>query len=316
MDVLPHEKQIQEYIKTIERLKKQDDKLFGREIDTLEAKVADLKEKVYATLSPWERVQISRHSSRPHTIDYVTKMCDDFTELCGDRNFGEDHAIIGGLALIGNMRCVLIGQEKGHDTESRLHRNFGMMRPEGFRKALRLMQLAEKFNLPVVSLVDTPGAYAVLEAEQRGQAWAIATNLREMASLKTPIIVVVIGEGCSGGALGIAVGDVIGMLEHAYYSVISPESCASILYKDPTKKNIAAAALKLTSEEVLGLEVIDVIIKEPIGGSHQDPEHTLGAVKQFIIEQWEQLKDLPADVLVERRYLKFRRMGAFQYGEK
>jgi acetyl-CoA carboxylase carboxyl transferase subunit alpha len=179
---------------------------------------------------------------------------------------------------------------------------------------LRLMQLAEKFNLPIVSLVDTPGAFAVLEAEERGIAWAIATNLREMASLKTPVIVVVIGEACSGGAIGMAVGDIVAMLEHAYYSVISPESCASILYKDPSKKNIAATALKLTAEDVLELEVIDSIINEPLGGAHQDPEATLSNVKQFILEQWEILKELPTEALLERRYLKFRRMGAFQYG--
>lgn len=314
MDLLPHEKQLQEYVKTIERLKKQskDDALFTDEIRDLEAKLAKLKEQVYGSLGPWERVQISRHSARPHTVDYITKMCDAFTELCGDRTYGEDSSLIGGLAQIGNMRCVLIGQEKGNDTESRLHRNFGMVRPEGFRKALRLMRLAEKFGLPVVSLVDTPGAHAVLEAEQRGISWAIAQNLREMACLKTPIIVIIIGEGCSGGAIGIAVGDTIAMLEHAYYAVISPESCASILYKDPSKKNIAAAALKLTSDEVLQLEVIDSIIKEPLGGAHYDPQAALDSVKQFILDQWEILKDMPLDALLERRYLKFRRMGAFQ----
>ncbi len=315
MDFLPHEKQIQEYIKTIDRLKKQNSNsaIFDKDIFNLESKLATLKETVYAGLSSWERVQICRHPGRPHSIDYVSKMCDEFTELCGDRTFGEDRSLIGGLARIGNMRCVIIGQEKGYDTETRLDRNFGMVKPEGFRKALRLMKLAEKFNLPVVSLVDTPGAYAVLEAEQRGQAWAIAHNLREMASLKTSIIVIIVGEGCSGGAIGIAVGDVIAMLEHAYYSVISPESCASILYKDPTKKNLAATALKLNSEQVLELEVIDSIIKEPLGGAHHDPQATMDNVKQFILEQWEVLKDVPTEAMLERRYLKFRRMGAFQF---
>lgn len=315
MDILPHEKQIQEYVKTIERLKKQSkgDTLFDNEIRNIEDKLISLQEKVYATLSPWERVQISRHPVRPHTVDYLTKMCDEFTELSGDRTYSEDSSLIGGLARIGDMRCVIIGQEKGHDTESRLHHNFGMVRPEGFRKALRLMRLAEKFGLPVVSLVDTPGAHAVLEAEQRGISWAIAQNLRDMANLRTPIMVIVIGEGCSGGAIGIAVGDVIAMLEHAYYCVISPESCASILYKDPSKKNIAATTLKLNSEDVLRLEVIDAIIKEPPGGAHLAPEVTLSGVKQFILEQWEILKDISPEALVERRYLKFRRMGAFQY---
>lgn len=313
VDILPHENQIREYIKTIERLKKQDDKLFAKEIETLEDKVADLQEKIYASLSAWERVQISRHASRPRTTHYISKMCDEFTELCGDRTFGEDSSLIGGFARIGELRCILVGQEKGCDTESRLHRNFGMMRPEGYRKALRLMQLAEKFSLPIISLVDTPGAHAVLEAEQRGQAWAIAQNLREMSVLKTPIIVVIIGEGCSGGAIGVAVGDVIGMLEHAYYSVISPESCASILYKDPSKKNIAAEALKLTSEKVLELGVIDAVIKEPLGGSHRDVETTLRDTKQFILDQYELLKKVPVETLLEKRYLKFRRMGLFQY---
>ncbi len=314
MDTLPHEKPIQEYIKTLERLKKQnkDDPLFSKEIHTLESKLAKLKEKVYGALSPWERVQICRHSSRPHTINYVTEMCDEFVELCGDRTYGEDPSLIGGFARIGHLLCVIIGQEKGYDTETRLQRNFGMVKPEGFRKALRLMKLAEKFGLPVISLVDTPGAHAVLEAEQRGISWVIAQNLREMSSLKTPIIVVVIGEGCSGGAIGIAIGDVVAMLEHAYYSVISPESCASILYKDPNKKNIAASALKLTAEDLLQLEIIDAIIKEPLGGAHHDPQTTLSNVKQFILEQWDILKDLPQEILLERRYLKFRRMGAFQ----
>jgi acetyl-CoA carboxylase carboxyl transferase subunit alpha len=310
-----YEKQIQEYVKTIDRLKKQNfgGSLFNKEIRNLESKLKTLKEQVYADLSPWERVQISRHASRPHTIDYVTKMCDEFTELCGDRTYGEDRALIGGLARIGSMRCVIIGQEKGCDTETRLDRNFGMMRPEGFRKALRLMKLAEKFNLPVVSLVDTPGAFAVLEAEERGQAWAIAQNLREMAALQVPIIVIIIGEGCSGGALGIAIGDSVAMLEHAYYAVISPESCASILYKDPTKKNLAASALKLNAENIQSLEIIDSIIKEPHGGAHQDPQAMLSSVKEYILSQWLELKSLSPETLLERRYHKFRRMGAFEY---
>ncbi len=317
MDVLPHEKQIHEYVKTIERLKKQakGDSLFDKEIRDLESKLVKLKEKVYSSLTPWERVQICRHSSRPHTVDYVSGMCDDFSELCGDRYFGDDTSLIGGLATIGDMKCVLIGQEKGNDTDSRLHRNFGMMRPEGYRKALRLMELAEKFELPVVSLIDTPGAYAVLEAEERGIAWAIAENLRAMAALETPIIIVVIGEGCSGGAIGIGLGDSVGMLEHAYYSVISPESCASILYKDPTKKGIAAASLKLNAEDVLRMEIIDTLIEEPMGGAHHNGGATMQNVRSFILEQWEILRELPVETLLERRYHKFRKIGVFNHGD-
>ena len=311
MDILPHEKQINEYIKTIEHLKKQhqDNPLFHSEIRKLEQKLEVLKQKVYSELTPWERVLICRHPSRPHTIDYVKHLCTSFHELGGDRNFSDDHSIIGGLAKIGNMKCVLIGQEKGHDTESRINHNFGMVNPEGFRKAMRLMKLAEKFHLPVVSLLDTPGANPTLEAEERGQGWAIAENLRDMASLKTPIIVIVIGEGCSGGALGMGVGDVIGMLEHSYYSVISPEGCASILWKDSSKKIDAASALKLNAENLLDMHIIDAIITEPLGGAHHNPEQTYENVKRFILEQYEILKMIHPEILLEQRYMKFRRIG-------
>lgn len=314
MDALPHEKQIEEYQITIEKLKNQNkkDALFNSEIENLEKKLSSLKEKVYGDLSSWERVQICRHPKRPRTIDYIEALCDPFIELYGDRTYRDDPSIIGGLAYIGEMKCVIIGQEKGNDTESRLHRNFGMMSPEGFRKALRLLKLAEKFQLPVVSLIDTPGAYAVLEAEERGQAWAIAENLKQMASLATPIIVLVIGEGCSGGALGMAVGDVVAMLEHSYYSVISPESCASILWKDTSKKNVAADALKLNSEILLGLEVIDTIIREPLGGAHHDTETVFEDVKTFLLEQWERLKVIPPQKLLELRYEKLRQLGKYE----
>lgn len=316
MDQLPHEKQIYEYLKTIEHLKKQNQNnpLFTKEIKNLELKLEKLKEKVYSELTPWQRVMISRHPNRPHTIDYIKSICSSFTELCGDREFGDDTSIIGGLATIGGINCVIIGQEKGNDTESRVYRNFGMLNPEGFRKALRLMKLAEKFQFPVVSLLDTPGANPRLEAEERGQGWAIAYNLREMASLKTPIVVVIIGEGCSGGALGMGVGDVIGMLEHSYYTVISPEGCASILWKDADKKAEAAEALKLNAEDLLKLEIVDAIINEPLGGAHHDRELTIQNVKKFIVEQLNILKHIPKDVLLEQRYLKFRQMGAFLEG--
>lgn len=316
MDILPHEKQIHEYIKTIEHLKKQNQNnpLFTKEIKNLEQKLEKLKEKVYSELTPWQRVMICRHPARPHAIDYIKKMCDSFTELCGDRNFGDDHAVVGGLAVIGGIKCVIVGQEKGFDTESRVYRNFGMLNPEGFRKALRIMHLAEKFQLPIISLLDTPGANALLEAEERGQGWAIAYNLREMSRLKTPIVVVVIGEGCSGGALGMGIGDVVGMLEHSYYTVISPEGCASILWKDSDKKADAAAALKLNSENLLKLGIIDAIINEPLGGAHQNPDVAIENVKKFIIEQFNILSMIPSELLLEQRYLKFRKMGTFLEG--
>ena len=316
LETLPHERQIQEYIKTIEHLKKQNNNnpIFNSEIQKLEQKVDKLKEKVYSELTPWQRIQICRHSSRPHTKDYIKNICKNFHELCGDRTFSDDHSIIGGLAQIGNMKCIVMGQEKGHDTESRVYHNFGMLNPEGFRKALRLMQLAEKFNLPVISFLDTPGAFAGLEAEERGQSWAIAQNLRAMARIATPIIIIIIGEGCSGGALGMGIGDVIGMMEHSYYSVISPEACASILWKD-TKKNIEAAnALKLNAENMLQLNVIAAIINEPLGGAHHNPQKVYINTQQFILEQWETLRHIPKEILLEQRYLKFRKMGEFTTG--
>lgn len=314
MDILPHEKQIYEYVKTIDHLKKQNQNnpLFTKEIATLEQKLDKLKEEVYGKLTPWQRVAICRHPSRPHTIDFIKALSPNFIELFGDRNFGDDPSLIGGLAEIAGVKCVLVGQEKGFDTETRVARNFGMVNPEGFRKALRLFKFAEKFNLPVVTLLDTPGANPRLEAEERGQGAAIAMNLREMAGLKTPIIVIVIGEGCSGGALGIGIGDSIGMLEHAYYTVISPEGCASILWKDSDKKNEAATALKLNSENLLQLGIIDAIINEPLGGAHHAPDVVFQNVRLFIQEQCNMLKHLPKELLLEQRYLKYRKIGAFQ----
>lgn len=313
MESLPHEKQIHEYIKTIDHLKKQsqDNPIFKVEIRKLEQKLEKLKLKVYSELTPWQRILICRHPSRPHSIDYFRSMCEKFVELAGDRTFGDDHSMVGGLATIGGIKCVVIGQEKGHDTESRVYRNFGMLNPEGFRKALRLMRLAEKFHLPIVSLLDTPGASPILEAEERGQGWAIAQNLREMSRMNTPIIVVIIGEGCSGGALGMGVGDVIGMLEHSYYSVITPEGCASILWKDPSKNVEAASNLKLNAENLLELKIIDAIISEPLGGAHHDPQMTYHNVKQFIVDQMNILKRIPPSILLEQRYLKFRHMGQY-----
>lgn len=318
LDILPHEKQINEYVKAIEHLKKQSQSnpIFDSEIQKLEQKLEKLKESVYADLTPWQRIMICRHPSRPHTIDYAKSMCTSFFELFGDRTYSDDHAIIGGLATIGDMKCVLIGQEKGCDTESRVHRNFGMLNPEGFRKAMRLMKLAEKFKLPIISLLDTPGAFPGLEAEERGQGWVIAQNLRDMMRLQTPIIIVLIGEGCSGGALGMGIGDTIGMLEHAYYSVISPEGCASILWKDANKNIDAATALKLNAENMLEMQIIDAIINEPLGGAHHDPESVYRNVRRFILEQWQILKIIPPEILLEQRYLKFRKIGQFTTQEE
>ncbi|MFA5250780.1 MAG: acetyl-CoA carboxylase carboxyltransferase subunit alpha [Parachlamydiales bacterium] len=310
--ILAHEKEIHECEETILRIKNQNLKnplWSGEEILHLEKKLEELKQRVYANLTPWDRVSISRHPARPHSLDYLQNLASDFEELFGDRSFADDHAVVGGLGRIGTEKVVLIGLEKGKDTESRIFRNFGMAHPEGYRKALRLMQLAEKFNLPVVTFLDTPGAYPGLSAEERGQGWAIAKNLFEMARLKTPLVVVLIGEGCSGGALGLGVGDKIGMLEHAYYSVISPEGCASILWKDASKNARAAAALKMQSEDLLGLGVIDTIIAEPLGGAHLDPALAYLKVKEFILQALPELKALSLKELVEKRYQKFRRMG-------
>lgn len=314
MDTLPHEKQIEEYVKNIDHFKKQNrnNPLFNNEISKLEGKLNKLKQKVYAELTPWERVMISRHPLRPHTCDYLKHIFTSFVELHGDRTYRDDQSVVGGFAMIDGIKCVVIGQEKGKDTESRIHHNFGMMSPEGYRKALRLMKLAEKFNLPLISFLDSAGASPVLEAEERGQGWAIANNLREMSRIETPIIVVIIGEGCSGGAIGIGVGDAVGMLQHSYYSVITPEGCASILWKDASKKVEAASALKLNAENLLEFGIIDAIIPEPLGGAHQNPQIAFEGVKNFILEQWPALKRIPIDSLLEQRYLKYRRMGSHQ----
>ncbi len=314
MATLKHEKQILEYEETIAQVKEQNktNELWSdSEILKLEKKLDQLKKKVYAELTPWDRVSICRHPARPRSIDYIRNICENFTEIFGDRNFRDDPAIIAGFALIDGVKFMVVAQEKGCDTESRLHRNFGMPHPEGYRKAMRCMELAAKFNLPVLSLLDTPGAYPGLAAEERGQGWAIANNLMDMSRLKTPIIVLLIGEGCSGGALGMGVGDSIGMLEHAYYSVISPEGCASILWKDAGKNADAAATLKMQSENLLEFGVIDTIIKEPLGGAHHNPKEVYQNVKKFIQDEWNVLKSISLDALIERRYQKFREMGKF-----
>ena len=315
MTILAHEKPILEIEQTLDRLKEQNknSSLWSQEeMRKMEKKLDDLKKNVYSQLKPWERVSICRHPARPHTLDYIENICEEFVELFGDRTFQDDRAIVGGFAKIGSQNFMLIGQEKGKDTNSRIARNFGMPHPEGYRKAMRLMKMAAKFGLPVVTLLDTPGAYPGLTAEERGQGWAIANNLWEMSRLPTPIIVVLIGEGCSGGALGMGVGDTIGMLEHSYYSVISPEGCASILWKDPKATSTAAAALKMHVEDLLELGIVDQKIAEPLGGAHKDPETTFSNVKRFILQSLSSLQGTPAEILIENRYQKFRKMGKFE----
>ncbi|MBS0622330.1 MAG: acetyl-CoA carboxylase carboxyltransferase subunit alpha [Verrucomicrobia bacterium] len=315
METLPHEKQIREYEETIQRLREQGSErgpclLSPQEVVKLESKLEVLKHEVYGNLSPVERLAISRHPSRPRALYYIEKICTNFVELHGDRLFGDDPAIVGGFAQIGGQKFIVIGQEKGHDTQTRLHRNFGSAHPEGFRKALRLMQMAEKFSLPVVTLIDTQGAFPGLSAEERGQSWAIAMNLREMARLRTPIISVVLGEAGSGGALALAVADRVGMLEHGYYSVISPEGCASILWKDASQKAKAVEQLKLNSEYMMEFEVIEEVIAEPLGGAHHNPAIAALNVQEFIVSSWSRLKSLSIDELLNARYQKFRKLGA------
>ena len=286
----------------------------SKEVTHLQQKVAKLCGEVFSCLTPWQRCQIARHPNRPYTLDYIRMLMTDFIELHGDRAFGDDRAIIGGLARLNGMPLVVIGHQKGRDTKEKLARNFAMANPEGYRKALRLMKLAERFKKPVLTLVDTPGAYPGIGAEERGQAEAIARNLREMSELRTPIIVAVTGEGGSGGALGIAVGDSILMFEYAIYSVISPEGCASILWRDPAKAPAAADALGLTAEILKRLHLIDEIIPEPLGGAHRNPQEMAMTLKANLVKEFSRLRQIALDELLERRYEKFRRMGAFEEG--
>ncbi len=264
-------------------------------------------------MTPWQRVQLSRHPNRPYTLDYIKALCgDSFLELHGDRNVKDDKAMIGGLGKIGDQSFMFIGQQKGYNTKTRQYRNFGMANPEGYRKALRLMKSAEKFGIPVVTFIDTPGAYPGLEAEERGQGEAIARNILEMSRLKVPVICIVIGEGASGGALGIGVGDKFLMLENAWFSVISPENCSSILWRSWEYKEQAAEALKLTAKDSKSIKVIDDIIKEPIGGAHSDREKTYLAVKSAILKSYDELKNLSPKDLVKKRMEKYMDMGVFK----
>ncbi len=310
--ILDFEKPIYELESRLEEMRKFSDNLdIESDIIRLEEKVRQLKIELYKDLSRWQRVQLARHPDRPFTLDYIYSMTETFVELHGDRSFKDDKAIVGGLASIGNHKVVIMGQQKGRDTKSNVYRNFGMMNPEGYRKALRLMKLAEKFNRPVITLIDTPGAFPGLEAEERGQAEAIARNLFEMSKLRVPIVIVIIGEGASGGALGIGVGDRILMLENCWYSVISPESCSSILWRSWDYKEQAAEALKLTAPDLLEQGIIDRIIQEPLGGAHKNHKEAADYLKSALIEELDLLIKIKPDKLVDNRIEKFGKMGVF-----
>ena len=312
MQLLEFEKPIVELERELEKLRakadSQDIDMSG-EISTMEAKLAQTKREIYQNLTPWQRVQIARHTNRPFMLDYLAHAFTDFCELHGDRHIGDDHAMPGGFAQIGGRRVVVIGHQKGRDTKENLKRNFGSAHPEGYRKALRLMKLAEKFNLPVITMIDTPGAYPGIGAEERNIAEAIAFNLREMMLLKVPIVAVVLGEGGSGGALGIGVADRVLMLENAYYSVISPEGCAAILWKHRKHAPEAAEAMKLSAPDLLKLELIDGVISEPEGGAHQNHELAALGLQKEVLTQLDELGKLSVSKLLEQRYQKYRKFG-------
>ncbi len=280
-------------------------------LKVVESKILQLKIETYRNLTPWQRVQLSRHPERPYTLDYIYSITQDFVELFGDRNVKDDKAMVGGFGTIDGQTFMLLGQQKGRNTKDRQYRNFGMANPEGYRKALRLMKLAEKFDKPIVAFIDTPGAYPGIEAEERGQAEAIARNLKEMFLLRVPVICIVIGEGASGGALGIAIGDRVMMLENTWYSVISPENCSTILWRSWNFKEQAAEAMKLTSKDMLAFKLIDGIIDEPLGGAHVDKDETARIVKKAIMDNFAELSMLSAGERIDQRIEKFSAMGVF-----
>ncbi len=310
---LDFEKPIEELEEQLENAKQIEEKSnidASSTIKSLEKKLKDTRKKVYSDLTPWQRVQVSRHPHRPYTLSYIKAITDgQFEELHGDRNVKDDKAMVGGFGLVDDRTIMFIGQQKGVNTKMRQYRNFGMANPEGYRKALRLMKLAEKFNKPIVTFIDTPGAFPGVEAEERGQGEAIARNLFEMVKLRVPVICVIIGEGASGGALGIGIGDRTLMLENTWYSVISPESCSSILWRSRDHKEKAAEALKLTAEDMRENKLVDGIIKEPLGGAHTDPEQVYGNVKKELAKHLEKLRDVDPQRRVERRIRKFSTMG-------
>ncbi|MGL4567276.1 MAG: acetyl-CoA carboxylase carboxyltransferase subunit alpha, partial [Fusobacteriaceae bacterium] len=283
----------------------------SEEIEKLQKKHKNILEKIYSNLSSWDKIFVARHPDRPYTMDYIEAFGEDFVELHGDRLFRDDPAIVGGMCKIDGKRVMVIGHQKGRTTEEKIHRNFGMSNPEGYRKALRLFRMAEKFKIPILSFIDTPGAYPGIEAEKHGQGEAIARNLMEMSGIKTPMISIVIGEGGSGGALGLGVTDKIFMLQNSVYSVISPEGCAAILYKDSSRAPEAAENLKISADSLLKLGVIDGIIPEPIGGAHRDYSLTAQNLKQVVLKTFEELESLDSDTLLEKRYKKYRNMGKF-----
>jgi len=303
--IIEHENRIAELRKYAQEAKID----VASEIASLERKKDKLCEEIYRGLTPFQRVQIARHPSRPYTLDYIRLLCSDFTELHGDRRFSDDRALLGGFATMDGRQLMVIGHQKGRDTKENLRRNFAMAHPEGYRKALRLMELASRFGLPIVAFIDTPGAYPGIGAEERGQAEAIAWNLREMARLRTPVVVTVTGEGGSGGALAIAVGDRVNMLEHAVYSVISPEGCASILFRDASRAEEAATAMKITARDLAGMGLVDEVIPEPAGGAHVNHEAIFKSVDEVLWRQLQELRKVPRERLPEERYRKFRGMG-------
>jgi len=288
---------------------------FSQEISTLQGRRASLKEQTYKNLTRWQRVQLARHSQRPFALDYISAIFPDFFELHGDRLYGDDPAMVGGLATYRGMPVTVIGQQKGRDTKENIRRHFGMPYPEGYRKALRLFRSAEKFGRPIICFIDTPGAFPGLEGENRGQAWAIAANLKAMASLKVPTIGILISEGGSGGALGIGVVNRLLMLENAYYSVISPEGCAAILWRDAARAPEAVDALKISAQDLLELGIVDEVIPEPTGGAHRDLPEMVKRIDAAIAQHLEELMDLSAEELIEQRWNKYRRLGAFETGE-
>ena len=307
--ILDFEKPIAELEEKLVEMRKLSDTLnINKEIAVIEKRVKELKENVYKNLTRWQRVQLARHPERPYTLDYISLITKDFVELHGDRNYKDDKAIVGGFAKIDDYKVMVIGHQKGRDTKSNVYRNFGMPNPEGYRKALRLMKLAEKFGKPIITFIDTPGAFPGLEAEERGQGEAIARNLFEMSRLQVPVIVIIIGEGASGGALGIGVGDKILMMENCWYSVISPESCSSILWRSWDYKEQAAEALKLTADDLIKLNIIDEIIPEPLGGAHKNYEESAANVKAAILRELPKLLKMRPEKLIDERVEKFSAM--------
>tara|TARA_B100000575_G_scaffold294103_1_gene308013 strand:+ start:5204 stop:6151 length:948 start_codon:yes stop_codon:yes gene_type:complete len=302
------EKKIQE----LEQFSSTSEGVLSKEVESLKSKVESLQKNIFANLTRWQRVQLARHPERPYTLDYIERICDRFIELHGDRFHADDKAIVGGLGEIDGLTVCVIGHQKGRDTASRTYRNFGMANPEGYRKAYRLMEMAEKFDIPVVTLVDTPGAFPGLEAEKRGQAEAIARNLKRMAMLKVPLVTIIIGEGASGGAIGIGMGNQVFMMENTWYSVISPESCSSILWKTWDYKEQAASALKLTASDLLELGIIDGVIKEPLAGAHRDYDAAANAVKKQVLKSLTSLSKQSAEQLIDQRIAKYSAMGQYK----